>query len=1544
VDSKLLGYLLQGEYCHVIGPHQIGKSSLRVRASTELENKGVLCIHLDLNGIGGNAKETDLFYTDFILAIASALHIEDDSNRWLVSAQGSPVRKFKRFFSDYLIKQCKETIVIMVDELDDISTYVDLADDFFLALRSLANERSIDEDLQRLSFCLFGSLPVSQLIKSTNRTAYNVGQAIQVGDFTWDQVLEFREAISPWVLNADEVLRCCYSWTGGHPCMVQRVLISMIRKGPTTPFALIEETVEKVVRELYLKPGTESITLNKSGQRCLLDEPEATALMKLDLYMSLLDRGSLEITKRDPVQIALYLAGMAAFQFRNDSSVLILRNKIYSRVFDKKWVDTCRRSMAGVRTTKNGRDTEEPVGPESSLSKVNRLVDSIFCQTGNYKLIDNGIELITAILFRFRVADKTEADLSLHVFNLEGLGAELWDREMRVLVGVSGLRHPSLPYAMKHGYIREHGIAYILTECARDTLENPGLIEDLRKDRAVVLRQLNLLAEGLVLLHGSGLAHRNLHPANIELISLQDGDTLRMARFEMSSLITNLSRAIDTTCLGYKDELDLVWQYYKNQGITALLCAAPERLSFINQVPNVSTFEDSRSDVFSLGIIAYMLLIGPLPTELGEAVFPNGSYDHLAHRQFINELERRIRTNNLPRKLESILLKMIEPERRNRYTSAEVADELVRNYEEIAIWWEELEENNRYLVTYHEDLSLHHLKRYGMVSHEPGTPQGREELLRFLNEDLDGGTVAYSADGVSRYVDRPDKNHREAHFALLGKKMCYFAHYFFAKGYRIEKALMIRYAVPRNKAHRLSCSSLHRTLPPLQFVPHNSHMLEHDSIYVRPPWDQYLKWVERSNQGSWAETMEYGLEWLLWFSRLQLDMRAYPVKVEFVGRSLDVFVEYDAERDRTWISSNKYRSIYASKPNWRPPMGDFFHNVRAEKGAHVIHIVPDERGNPSQSRRKVSVELTFVHSDGQYNLTAHRDASVRNINQLGWAISETDDGTSSLIRRQANAFRQLLRNPGLVEQLGDPRSASSIGSNWPGLDENLKGKSGEILEMMLDSWPMYALQGPPGTGKTTIASHAIKNILMADRTQHILVSAQSHYALDNLCTAVLRLKEKSQADFVALRIMPSSKKLMKDEAITNILPEVVTKSRVERIQRHCEKWLEKHGYMGELAEIIQKWQKTVPLSTVELDDRLRRGANIVFCTTGIATQTYLRSSTDDIFDWVIVEEAAKAWPTELIMPLVFGQRWALIGDHRQLPAFGRQDIEAFLDECRKDGDDELEEFSSRKVDLLRVFDIFKEMFNKIEDASCQGETSNGFNTSQRPVSTLSKQFRMHPNIAKIVGYFYREELGKRGLDNDESVNERVLDCPVPQWLKGQPLLWIDMAQSGVELPSWKNEKEISVIEAIIKEFEYVRKGRPWGLRGKIDNESLAILAPYRSQVSEIKQKIVPQYSEMTYTVDAFQGREADFVIVSLVRFNSGKEARHRIGFLTEEQRINVLFSRARYHLIIIGSFDHFKKTPGTFWPEVCDLVTKYGKRLNAEELGLLGTSIGLRKS
>jgi superfamily I DNA and/or RNA helicase len=216
--------------------------------------------------------------------------------------------------------------------------------------------------------------------------------------------------------------------------------------------------------------------------------------------------------------------------------------------------------------------------------------------------------------------------------------------------------------------------------------------------------------------------------------------------------------------------------------------------------------------------------------------------------------------------------------------------------------------------------------------------------------------------------------------------------------------------------------------------------------------------------------------------------------------------------------------------------------------------------------------------------------------------------------------------------------------------------------------------------------------------------------------------------------------------------------------------------------------------------------------------------------------------------------------------------------------------------------------------------------STNPIAKkLTFQHRMHPAIARIISQaFYQKELStdperKRFFDNEEAP---VISADASR-LPDSPMVWVDMPwiqstkgmKDGEQKPAYHNPQEREAVLAILRLLR-VRKPTEKA-------PSLALLTPYSQQVKRLTADLSSQPSLLKHltqfraashqakwvgTVDSFQGNEADVVILSLVRNNRSGMVYPALGFLADARRMNVMLSRARWRLIVVGSLNFLRET------------------------------------
>ena len=177
---------------------------------------------------------------------------------------------------------------------------------------------------------------------------------------------------------------------------------------------------------------------------------------------------------------------------------------------------------------------------------------------------------------------------------------------------------------------------------------------------------------------------------------------------------------------------------------------------------------------------------------------------------------------------------------------------------------------------------------------------------------------------------------------------------------------------------------------------------------------------------------------------------------------------------------------------------------------------------------------------------------------------------------------------------------------------------------------------------------------------------------------------------------------------------------------------------------------------------------------------------------------------------------------------------------------------------------------------------------------LEVQYRMHPALSKFPSNFFYEG----ALQNGVSAEDRrlPLDFPWPQTDK--PMMFHvasgqeEIAGSGT---SFLNRTEAANVEKIVTKF----------LRAGVKPEQIGVVTPYEGQRSFLVQYLQYQgqlhakiYCDIEIaSVDAFQGREKDIIIISCVRSNEHQG----IGFLSDPRRLNVALTRAKYAVIVVGN-------------------------------------------
>ena len=274
-----------------------------------------------------------------------------------------------------------------------------------------------------------------------------------------------------------------------------------------------------------------------------------------------------------------------------------------------------------------------------------------------------------------------------------------------------------------------------------------------------------------------------------------------------------------------------------------------------------------------------------------------------------------------------------------------------------------------------------------------------------------------------------------------------------------------------------------------------------------------------------------------------------------------------------------------------------------------------------------------------------------------------------------------------------------------------------------------------------------------------------------------------------------------------------------------------------------------------------------------------KGSIEKKYDLVIIDEAARANPLDLMIPMSMGKKVILVGDHKQLPHMLSPEV---VKEYRKNG-------KTDEMEILKK-SLFERLFDMLESSGAKKRTAR-----------LSKQYRMNPAISDFASEcFYKsnEENSKDiGLDSSEvNISEKQVNIGM---YKNKPLVFLDM-----QIDKFGAEKS-GISKYRPAEADFIMKEVAKALK-KDSKKSIGIITFYRKQVDEIiecrkKYLTEEELSKVEIgSVDSFQGKEFDIVYLSCVRANRNDDLHKKVGFSNDKNRLCVSFTRARQLLVIVG--------------------------------------------
>lgn len=320
-----------------------------------------------------------------------------------------------------------------------------------------------------------------------------------------------------------------------------------------------------------------------------------------------------------------------------------------------------------------------------------------------------------------------------------------------------------------------------------------------------------------------------------------------------------------------------------------------------------------------------------------------------------------------------------------------------------------------------------------------------------------------------------------------------------------------------------------------------------------------------------------------------------------------------------------------------------------------------------------------------------------------------------------------------------------------------------------------------------------------------------------------------------------------------------------------------------LTKLARDKLKVLETDRVNYDEFLARSRHLVTGTCVGIGQSHIGISENQ-YDWVIIDEAARSISSELAIAMQSGRRVLLVGDHKQLPPlYTEAHKKALAQELGISGSKE--HFDEMlKSDFARVF-----------------ESSYGRQTGAK----LLTQYRMAPPIGNIVSeVFYDGEL-ENGMRKIPNIYHLAPVCI------SKTVTWIDTACLG-KAAFHSSDRGVSIYnrseaDAIIKLLKQIAEKddfvKELAKSVKTDESPIGVICMYGEQKRILRRKFAEESWSDAFkslvkidTVDSYQGKENRMILLSITRSDKDQST----GFLKTSNRINVALSRAMDKLIIVG--------------------------------------------
>ncbi|MEM7179862.1 MAG: AAA domain-containing protein [Spirochaetota bacterium] len=461
-------------------------------------------------------------------------------------------------------------------------------------------------------------------------------------------------------------------------------------------------------------------------------------------------------------------------------------------------------------------------------------------------------------------------------------------------------------------------------------------------------------------------------------------------------------------------------------------------------------------------------------------------------------------------------------------------------------------------------------------------------------------------------------------------------------------------------------------------------------------------------------------------------------------------------------------------------------------------------------------------------------------------------------------------------------------------NEELNKFQKQGIQNILQAEDVAAIHGPPGTGKTRTLIKSLNYILQEE--EKVLLTASSNAAVDLLLEKALAEGFSVVRIGNPVRISDALQKYSLESQITSHPDYALVKrykSEATIARKQALKFKRKFGKeeRDNRRALLQESHdlfKQAKILEANLEKEILQRSDVV-CATLVGISSF--ATRDMFFSTVLIDEAAQCLQAATWIAIARAGRVVFAGDHQQLPPVVKSP------EAQKGG-------------------MSVTLFEKVIAHLQEGK------------QLLKIQYRMNQNIMEFSNrFFYESQLSSAEANAGISLQDFHA---TPQEELQRAVVYIDTA--GYDANEERLEKSTSIfnrgeVDLLIKVLQPYKDM----LQDSSEHASLAIISPYREQIrllteQNYRESLAAHFSAIEVdTIDAFQGREKDVIVLSLVRSNDDGE----IGFLQDVRRMNVAMTRAKRLLVVIGDSATIGEHP--FYSDFLEYCNEIGAYRSAWE-------------